>query len=124
LEEGRSCILQKIRVLELTFGKLRFIVPQSEKIAVPTSHPQLKLYAINSIKTANKINYLTKTILRNNMFILKNICKFVCSTLSLFIWILDPISMPEMSDLFKASMSTHHTSGMTITFLKIEKCYQ
>jgi len=32
-----------------------FIDPQSEKIAVPTSHPQLKLYAINSNKTANKI---------------------------------------------------------------------
>jgi hypothetical protein len=32
-----------------------FIVPQSDKIAVPTSHSQLKLYVINSNKTANKI---------------------------------------------------------------------
>jgi len=43
------------------------------------------------------------------MFILKNICKFVCSTLSFFIWILDPIPMPQLSDLFKVYTSTHHT---------------
>jgi len=32
-----------------------FYCSQSEKIAVPTSNPQLKLYAINSNKTPNKI---------------------------------------------------------------------